>query len=143
VAVEVEGFCRPLWGVAALLAGKAADCTGEGKAEEKVEWDGWRDWAAGLEAAVDPGALKGRRWAAGTGITEEGSGAEGEEEVLQTDEFWGYPRDNDQRMVEMCPLGVTLAIAPVFWESLSSRGKENLERWLGNSINEKEYVPSV
>jgi hypothetical protein len=24
----------------------------------------------------------------------------------ESDEFWGFPADNDQRMVEMCPLGI-------------------------------------
>jgi hypothetical protein len=43
-------------------------------------------------------------------------------------------------MVEMCPLGFTLAVAPVFWNSLSDKEKSNVERWLGNSINEKKYA---
>jgi len=41
-------------------------------------------------------------------------------------------------MVEMCPMGFTLAVAPVFWESLSEKERINVERWLGNSINEKK-----
>ncbi|KAH6715161.1 hypothetical protein DL95DRAFT_444712 [Leptodontidium sp. 2 PMI_412] len=55
----------------------------------------------------------------------------------ESPEYWGDPRDNDQRMVEMCPMGFTLAVAPVFWESLSETERGNVERWLGNSINEK------
>jgi hypothetical protein len=53
-------------------------------------------------------------------------------------EYWGDPRDNDQRMVEMCPLGFTLAVAPVFWGSLSEKERGNVEAWLGNSINAKK-----
>ena len=55
----------------------------------------------------------------------------------ESPEYWGDPRDNDQRMVEMCPLGFTLAVAPVFWESLSEKERGNVEAWLGNSINAK------
>ncbi|KAH7363008.1 hypothetical protein B0T11DRAFT_339686 [Plectosphaerella cucumerina] len=55
----------------------------------------------------------------------------------ESPEYWGHPRDNDQRMVEMCPMGFALAVAPVFWESLSARERDNVESWLGNSINEK------
>jgi hypothetical protein len=58
----------------------------------------------------------------------------------ESEEYWGDPRDNDQRMVEMCPLGFMLAVAPVFWESLSERERGNVETWLGNSINSKKYV---
>ncbi|GJN75558.1 hypothetical protein PLICBS_009661 [Purpureocillium lilacinum] len=96
-ASEVEGFARPLWGLASLLAGG-----GEYPA-------GTERWVAGLKAGTDP----------------------------ESPEFWGFPRDNDQRMVEMCPLGYTLAVAPVFWESLSPKERSNVETWLGNSINEK------
>lgn len=56
----------------------------------------------------------------------------------ESPEYWGDPRDNDQRMVEMCPLGFTLAVAPVFWESLSQKERGNVETWLGNSINSKK-----
>ena len=37
-------------------------------------------------------------------------------------------------------IGFGLAVAPVIWDSLSSKERENVENWLGNSINEKEYV---
>ena len=63
-ASEVEGLCRPLWGLAALLAGGG----------EYAETD---LWVQGLKAGTDP----------------------------ESPEFWGFPRDNDQRMVEMCPIG--------------------------------------
>jgi hypothetical protein len=57
-------------------------------------------------------------------------------------EYWGDPRDNDQRMVEMCPLGFMLAVAPVFWDSLSEMERSNVETWLGNSVNSKKYAAS-
>lgn len=63
-ASEVEGFARPLWGLAFLLAGDGQ--------YRGTEW-----WIQGLKSGTDP----------------------------ESPEYWGYPRDNDQRMVEMCPLG--------------------------------------
>ncbi|RYP79826.1 hypothetical protein DL769_002771 [Monosporascus sp. CRB-8-3] len=91
-ASEVEGICRPLWGLACLLAG--------GGEYHGTEW-----WIQGIKSGTDP----------------------------KNSEYWGYPRDNDQRMVEMCPL----AVAPVIWESLNEKERGNVETWLGNSINEK------
>ena len=55
----------------------------------------------------------------------------------ESPEYWGDPGDNDQKMVEMCQLGFALAVAPVFWESLSEKERYNVEAWLGNSINSK------
>lgn len=42
----------------------------------------------------------------------------------------------------MCPLGLTLAVAPVFWEKLSDTEKGNVKTWLGNSVNSKKLVLS-
>ncbi|KAI1184628.1 hypothetical protein F5B17DRAFT_71357 [Nemania serpens] len=95
-ASEVEGICRPLWGLACLLDG--------GGEYHGTEW-----WIEGIKSGTDP----------------------------ENPEFWGYPRDNDQRMVEMCPLGYALAVAPVIWQSLNEKERTNVEAWLGNSINEK------
>ncbi|KAK7728025.1 hypothetical protein SLS63_006876 [Diaporthe eres] len=95
-ASEVEGICRPLWGLACLLAGDG-------------DYDGKTLWMDGIKAGTDP----------------------------ENPEYWGYPRDNDQRMVEMCPLGFALAVAPEIWGSMSPKEKSNVENWLGNSINEK------
>lgn len=63
-ASEVEGICRPLWGLACLLAGEG-------------DYHGKTWWIEGIKSGTDP----------------------------ESPEFWGHPRDNDQRMVEMCPLG--------------------------------------
>lgn len=64
-ASEVEGFCRPLWGLACLLAGGG-------------EYEHANLWIQGIKAGTDP----------------------------ESPEYWGSPKDNDQRMVEMCPLGM-------------------------------------
>lgn len=46
--------------------------------------------------------------------------------------------DLDQRMVESCPIGYTLAIAKDhFWDTLNGEQQNNLARWLG-SMNDKE-----
>ncbi|KAH9998568.1 hypothetical protein F4779DRAFT_631378 [Xylariaceae sp. FL0662B] len=95
-ASEVEGICRPLWGLACLLAGDG-------------EYHGTEWWIQGIKSGTDP----------------------------ENPEYWGYPRDNDQRMVEMCPLGFALAVAPVIWQSMDEKERGNVENWLGNSINEK------
>jgi hypothetical protein len=44
----------------------------------------------------------------------------------------------DQRMVEACPIGYTLAIAQdQFWKPLTKEQRYHVETWLG-SINHKE-----
>ena len=46
--------------------------------------------------------------------------------------------DSDQRMVESCPIGYTLAIAGKdFWDPLSDKQKQNVATWIG-SMNNKE-----
>lgn len=53
-------------------------------------------------------------------------------------EYWGPVEDLDQRMVEMCPIGYTLAVAgEAFWKQLTEKQQKNVEVWL-NSINPKE-----
>ena len=53
-------------------------------------------------------------------------------------EFWGNMEDLDQRMVESCPIGYTLAIAGKdFWNPLSDKQKTNVANWIG-SMNDKE-----
>jgi hypothetical protein len=53
-------------------------------------------------------------------------------------EFWGNMEDLDQRMVESCPIGYTLAIAgKQFWEPLTDTQKDNVAKWIG-SMNGKE-----
>ncbi|KAL6364816.1 hypothetical protein LRP88_00789 [Fusarium phalaenopsidis] len=95
-AAEVEGLCRPLWGLASLLAGGG-------------EYEATNLWIQGIKAGTDP----------------------------ENSEYWGRPQDNDQRMVEMCPLGFTLAVTPGIWYKFSEGERRNIEAWLGNSINEK------
>lgn len=52
-------------------------------------------------------------------------------------EFWGWSKDLDQRMVEMCPLGFALCVAPKqLWDPLTQKERENVRVWL--DINKKE-----
>jgi hypothetical protein len=96
-AAQVEGFARPLWGLAALLAGDS-------------EYAGTDKFVRGLINGTDP----------------------------ESPGFWGYMEDIDQRMVEACPIGFTLAVAnKQFWDPLTVKQKKNVETWLG-SMNGKE-----
>ncbi|WP_078491564.1 DUF2264 domain-containing protein [Streptomyces yerevanensis] len=46
-------------------------------------------------------------------------------------EYWGEPRDRDQRIVEMAAIGFALALAPEqWWDPLSGRERDRLARWL-------------
>ena len=97
IAAQLEGYSRPCWGVAALLAGGG-------------EYGGTQAFVDGLRNGTNP----------------------------DHDEFWGFAMDKDQRMVEMAPIGFTLAVAPVhFWDALTQQEKNNVENWLGH-INSKE-----
>ncbi|KAL5384056.1 hypothetical protein DPSP01_005532 [Paraphaeosphaeria sporulosa] len=96
-AAQVEGYARPLWALAPLLAGGST-------------YAGTDKFVAGLVAGTDP----------------------------ESEEFWGYMEDQDQRMVEACPIGYTLAIAHKdFWDPLTDAQKKNVETWLG-SMNDKD-----
>ncbi|KAF2270888.1 hypothetical protein CC78DRAFT_5389 [Lojkania enalia] len=96
-AAQVEGYARPLWALAPLLAGGS-------------KYAGTERFVQGLVAGTDP----------------------------ESDEFWGYMEDQDQRMVEACPIGYTLAIAHKdFWDPLTDKQKKNIEGWLG-SMNDKD-----
>lgn len=96
-AAQVEGYARPLWGLAPLLAGGST-------------YAGTAQFVAGLVSGTDP----------------------------KSPGFWGYMEDTDQRMVEACPIGFTLAVASKdFWEPLSDEQKKNVETWL-ESMNGKE-----
>ncbi|KAF3004291.1 hypothetical protein E8E13_008621 [Curvularia kusanoi] len=96
-AAQVEGFARPLWGLAALLAGDS-------------EYAGTDKFVQGLINGTDP----------------------------ESPGFWGYMEDIDQRMVESCPIGFTLAVAnKQFWDPLTDKQRKNVETWLG-SMNDKE-----
>ncbi|KAF2663341.1 hypothetical protein BT63DRAFT_448919 [Microthyrium microscopicum] len=95
-AAQGEGYARPLWGLAPLLAG--------GDEYGKTEL-----WVKGLIAGTDP----------------------------EGPEFWGYMEDTDQRMVEACPIGFTLAVAGKhFWEPLTERQRENIANYF-DSMNGK------
>lgn len=96
-AAQIEGFARPLWGLAPLLAGS-------------TDYNKSKLWVKGMIAGTDP----------------------------ESPEFWGNMEDLDQRMVEACPIGYTLAIANKdFWDPLTDKQRENIANWLG-SMNDKE-----
>jgi hypothetical protein len=71
VAAELEGYARPLWGLAPFVAGGGS-------------FDQMALWRSGLLAGTDP----------------------------DHPEFWGWPKDFDQRLVEMAPIGFALALVP-------------------------------
>lgn len=94
---QIEGYARPMWGLAALVAGG-------------FEYDGTDLFVDGLRNGTNP----------------------------EHPEFWGWARDLDQRMVEMCPIGYTVAVAShKFWTPLSEQERKNVAAWLGY-INDKE-----
>lgn len=90
-AADLEGFARPLWGLAPLGASGAGDFTD------------WAEIRRGLANGVDPGHP----------------------------EFWGKPRDVDQRLVELAAVGFALRMVPhLLWEPLDDGAKANLTRYL-------------
>ncbi|MBN2469950.1 MAG: DUF2264 domain-containing protein [Anaerolineae bacterium] len=57
-------------------------------------------------------------------------------------EYWGAPRDYDQRLVEMAVVGLALWLVPEkTWEPLPPAAQDNLARWL-NTINTVKVVDS-
>ncbi|WP_190279408.1 DUF2264 domain-containing protein [Ornithinibacillus gellani] len=53
-------------------------------------------------------------------------------------EFWGYPRDYDQKTVETAAIGLTIALcSPDLLASFSTEEKENLHQWI-RVVNEKK-----
>ncbi|KFY11440.1 hypothetical protein V491_07209 [Pseudogymnoascus sp. VKM F-3775] len=94
-ASEIEGYARPLWGLASMLAGGGT-------------YENTPRWIEGLKAGTNP----------------------------ESEEYWGQSEDSDQRMVEMCCIGWTLAVVPAFWDALDDKEKGNVERYLGG-INDK------
>ncbi|KAK4636325.1 hypothetical protein CLAFUW4_00396 [Fulvia fulva] len=94
---QIEGFARPLWGLAPLLAGG-------------TDYKNAHLFIKGLASGTNP----------------------------EGPEFWGAMQDLDQRMVESCPIGWTLAIAGKhFWDPLTEQEKTNVSKWIG-SMNDKE-----
>ncbi|MPY56341.1 DUF2264 domain-containing protein [Streptomyces spongiae] len=50
-------------------------------------------------------------------------------------EYWGEPRDRDQRIVEMAAIGFALALAPEqWWDPLSGPERDRLARWLRSAL---------
>ncbi|MPY40387.1 DUF2264 domain-containing protein [Streptomyces phyllanthi] len=50
-------------------------------------------------------------------------------------EYWGEPRDRDQRIVEMAAIGFALALAPEqWWDPLNGPERDRLGRWLLSAL---------
>lgn len=89
-AAELEGFSRPLFGLAPLVAGGR-------------DFEGRDMFLEGLANGADP----------------------------DHPDFWGWPDDYDQRLVESAAIGFTLALAPeAFLDPLPAKAKTNLSNWL-------------
>jgi hypothetical protein len=57
-------------------------------------------------------------------------------------EYWGAPRDRDQRLVEMAAFGLALRLVPdEVWTPLDAAAQDRLVRWLG-TINRVGIVDS-
>ena len=97
IAAQLEGFSRPIWGLASLLAGGGC-------------YEGTKRWRDGFTNGSDP----------------------------EHEEFWGYMRNRDQRMVECSAIGFAIAVAKEqIWDPLSPQAKANFETWL-SGMNDKE-----
>ncbi|RVX65925.1 hypothetical protein B0A52_10232 [Exophiala mesophila] len=104
---QLEGFTRPLWGLASLLASSSNTLIPSTSTSTSTHT---HLWLTGLRNGTNP----------------------------SHPEFWGYAADLDQRMVEMCPLGFALCIAPThLWDPLTPEERLNVQTWLG-SINDRE-----
>ena len=109
-AAQLEGFTRSLWGLGALLACETPDESDDTAQPVSQVFPEYTYWLDGIRNGTNP----------------------------NHEEFWGWPEDLDQRMVEMCPLAFALMVAPQwFWEPLSEKEKGNLVKWLG-SVNERK-----
>jgi hypothetical protein len=108
---QLEGFTRPLWGLASLLASPDLASTPFPSASNEATPNTLAEyWLTGLRNGTNPSHA----------------------------EFWGWPQDLDQRMVEMCPLGIALILAPQqLWTPLTAAEKDNVTAWL-SSINAKK-----
>lgn len=50
-------------------------------------------------------------------------------------EYWGEPRDEDQRIVEMAAVGFALALAPEqLWDPLTGKERDRLASWLATAV---------
>jgi hypothetical protein len=92
-SAELEGFARPLWGIAPFAAGG-------------YDFPYWNYWREGLANGTDP----------------------------DHPEFWGWPADNDQRLVELAAIGMTLRLVPEhIWEPLDARARKHVSDYLAHA----------
>ncbi len=86
---ELEGFARPLWGLAPLAAGGGS-------------FEGWDRYREGLQNGTDP----------------------------SHPEYWGPITDHSQKVVELAPIGVALALAgEELWEPLPAAARDRIAAW--------------
>jgi len=89
-AADLEGWARPLWGLAPLGAGGG-------------EFAHWPLFAKGLANGTDP----------------------------EHPEYWGRPKDRDQRLVELAAIGFAIRMVPQhLWAPLDERAKANVIAYL-------------
>ena len=89
-AADLEGWARPLWGLAPLGAGGGA-------------FEHWPLFAKGLANGTDP----------------------------DHPEYWGRPKDKDQRLVELAAIGFAIRMVPQhLWAPLDARAKANVTTYL-------------
>ncbi|CAG8982866.1 hypothetical protein HYALB_00002882 [Hymenoscyphus albidus] len=126
IAAQMEGFARPLWVVADLLALESGTEPRSGSEIPNMTEDNrglllsqcqdldLGTWIRGLISGVDP----------------------------ESEGYWGDVKDHDQRMVEMEPIAYALLTAPgAFFNSFSSDEKRKLTMYL-RSINSRHVPPS-
>lgn len=89
-AADLEGWARPLWGLAPLGAGGG-------------EFAHWPLFAKGLANGTDP----------------------------EHPEYWGRPKERDQRLVELAAIGFAVRLVPQhLWTPLNERAKANVIAYL-------------
>lgn len=97
-ASDLEGFARPLWGLAPLAAGGGADF---------VDWELFRE---GLANGTNP----------------------------EHPEFWGFPDNRDQRLVELAAIGFALVMIPeILWQPQSAATKKNIAHYLHHAYTRR------
>ncbi|KAK9380780.1 uncharacterized protein V2V93DRAFT_237904 [Kockiozyma suomiensis] len=110
LAAQLEGFSRVMWAVAAIKAGFEERSASE--QVKKVLDEFVHNFQEGVGSGSDP----------------------------ESPEYWGYPEDCDQRLVEMAALGYSIFMCPaVFWDPLPEKTKKTFSTWL-YSINEVNIV---
>lgn len=123
ISAQLEGFARPLWAVADLLAFRAREqstnkVNGKSSTLDKLDLE---SWIRGLHVGVNP----------------------------ESASFWGHLGNHDQRMVEMEPIAYALLAAPSQFLPTDEQNSmisgveqsNHLKTWL-LSVNDRVMPPS-